>query len=531
MKTAFQCALPAMLIASFILLPFLNTAYTIDDPIYLREAQNVLTDPLHPQAFSMIWNFDTMLRASEILPGGVVVPYLLLPTVFAGAREWVAHLSQLVFLLIALVATARIALRLGFDRRQARWVALLTTLAPAVLGMAGTAMPDVPAMMFVALGIEQLLAWRDERHWGHAVMTSLWISLAVLTRAHTILILGPALILLLDGITRDEFRASLTHFQVRFVPLLLVPMLCFAIIKITADPFATGDNLAATLADASPKATLLRNAFSWMDHFILVLPLTLPWIIVRWRQIPRIPSVAAAAIIAAIAYRWSYALSPVAAAGAALSTAVLIDILFDAIRRRDRVQIALLLWLLLPLPVLIYLHLPSKYLVPAAPAVALLLVRVTSTAQPALRRFLAPAVAVAGAALGLCILLAVHDLADVQRRAAADLIPPAQREYARVWFNGHWGFQWYAEALSAYPVNLNSPPVPGDIVVVSFIDRPIAAERFQKKRVLQKVIYPNRFGRVMDFDARAGFFSDGWGYMPWLPGSGNANHYEVWQIE
>ncbi len=49
--------------------PFLHAPFTIDDPIYLREAQHVLEDPLHPQAFNMVWSTDLNLRASKILPG------------------------------------------------------------------------------------------------------------------------------------------------------------------------------------------------------------------------------------------------------------------------------------------------------------------------------------------------------------------------------------------------------------------------------------------------------------------------------
>jgi hypothetical protein len=35
----------------------------------------------------------------------------------------------------------------------------------------------------------------------------------------------------------------------------------------------------------------------------------------------------------------------------------------------------------------------------------------------------------------------------------------------------------------------------------------------------------------MDFEQRAGFFSSQFGYLPWLPGSAEANRFEVWEIE
>jgi len=107
-RTAVVCAWPAMALAGLLLVPFLNTPFTIDDPIYLREAQQVPVDPLHPQAFDLVWNLDVKRQASQILPGGIFVPYLLIPAAMSGCKEWVGHLTQLVFLLAALFGAATI---------------------------------------------------------------------------------------------------------------------------------------------------------------------------------------------------------------------------------------------------------------------------------------------------------------------------------------------------------------------------------------------------------------------------------------
>ena len=77
----------ALALAAVVLLPFLGKAYTIDDPVFLREAQNVLRDPLHPSAFRMVWASARNLRASEFLPGGPVAAYLLVPLALAGVKD------------------------------------------------------------------------------------------------------------------------------------------------------------------------------------------------------------------------------------------------------------------------------------------------------------------------------------------------------------------------------------------------------------------------------------------------------------
>lgn len=212
LRSALICALPAMLLAALLLLPFLNTPFTIDDPLYLREARHVLTDPLHPQAFNVVWSTDFNLRASQILPGGIAVPYLLIPTALAGCAEWVGHLTQLLLLLAALAVTSLAALRLGLGRRQARLAAILTATCPAVLPMAATVMPDIAALCFAILGMERIVAWRDQRRWHQALLATCWLTLAVLTRSHTIAILPAAFVLLLDGITGAEIRSSFRGF-------------------------------------------------------------------------------------------------------------------------------------------------------------------------------------------------------------------------------------------------------------------------------------------------------------------------------
>lgn len=524
--SALKCAYPAMVVAALLLLPFLNTPFTIDDPIFLREAQHVLTDPLHPQAIDMVWSADVTRRASDIQPGGIAAPYLLVPTILAGNAEWVGHLTQLLLFEIAIVAAALAALRLRMDARQAGFAALLVATCPAALGMAETVMPDIAGMLWSILGMERLLCWRDQRTWSAGLLAALWLTLAALTRPHTILILAAAFVLLLDGITRDELRGSFADFPTRFVPLLLVPIGYFAGSYALGDPDATGEGILATIG--FPGGLILHNGLAFATHWLVLMPLTLPWLVIRYKALPTKVLLLAAvgASVLAIRYGWL--------AFAAAATAVaLVDIAWDAIRRRDRVQLGLWLWLWLALPIVIYVHLPSKYLLPSLPAAAMLVVRRLPDEYAQAKRWLIPATAAAGAILGILILIGIRDLAQIQKRAVAELVVPHVRRGERVWFAGHWGFQWYAENAGAAPVTLEAPlPQHGEVIVVSYADFPRFAPRWTARRVIQSVTYPgNGVGRVMDAAGGAGFFSNPWGFLPWVWGKGGANRFEVWEVE
>ena len=151
------------------------------------------------------------------------------------------------------------------------------------------------------------------------------------------------------------------------------------------------------------------NGCAFLAHLLLVIPLTIPWLVLRARDLS--PKLLIIVFLAATAA--SLRLGWVAFAAGATG-AVLLDIVWDAITRRDRDQLALWLWLFLALPVVMYIHLPSKYLLPSVPAAVILVARRTPP------RWLSLSVASAGLVLGLLILLGTSDLAETQRRAVAN---------------------------------------------------------------------------------------------------------------
>ena len=96
----------------------LNKPFTIDDPLFLREAKHALVDPLHPADFEQVWNAGDRLKLSQYLLGGTLPAYVLVPVAALGGREWMAHLYQLLLLCGFLIASLSVA-RLGCYRRQA----------------------------------------------------------------------------------------------------------------------------------------------------------------------------------------------------------------------------------------------------------------------------------------------------------------------------------------------------------------------------------------------------------------------------
>lgn len=58
-RSVFLCSLLALILSAACLLPHPNKAFTIDDPWYLLQAQQIRKAPLHAMAMYICWAEDT----------------------------------------------------------------------------------------------------------------------------------------------------------------------------------------------------------------------------------------------------------------------------------------------------------------------------------------------------------------------------------------------------------------------------------------------------------------------------------------
>jgi hypothetical protein len=166
-------------------------------------------------------------------------------------------------------------------------------------------------------------------------------------------------------------------------------------------------------------------------------------------------------------------------------------------------------------------------LLPALPAAAILAAygidRLTS------RRSVLALATGAGATLGVLILRADARLAGSGRAAAAQLIRPRTQAGERVWFAGHWGYHWYAEAAGALPLSIDPPfPSRGDVIVSSSVDRPVGLLPRVPRTLIETWGSSEAAGQVMS--QHAGFYSDLWGLFPWWWEPPSGSGFQVWRV-
>lgn len=536
---AVLCSLPALILGACLLLPFRDKPFTIDDTLFLRQAEHALSDPLHPTAFEMVW-FVQLERLSSLMPSGPMMAYLLVPAVMRGGVEALGHLVVFALLGLGLLATVRLALRIGLSREQAVLAGLLLVTAPAVLGMAGTVMPDVPAMALGVIGMERLWAWRDERRLDQALCATVGLALAVLSRSHLALLLGAATIVCIGDQVFEwrrwlRFDVAVLRERIREAwPVGVALFLAWCAMRVCRDPVPATAGLGGAAWRFITLGKLHRHLLAYSLGWALAMPLVIPWLLVRrwrmrWSLFWQTAPVSVMLFTLGGEVRWMW-LTPLVVA----SVVVVVDVFESAWRERDTVQLICAAWLLLPLPVLVYNNFAPKYLVPSAPAVAFLVARLLGGLPRWWGRALGIGMACAGALYGVLILRADATFAGLERRAVDELIAPEIAHGRRVWIAGHWGFQWYAERAGARYLTDLEAARRGDLLVV---DRQADSEHtlrgipWYRRRLVHWISDDTPGGRIISRVAGAGFYSNGYGYFPWAWGTDDIDRFEVWVME
>ncbi|MEY2562386.1 MAG: hypothetical protein QOH88_579 [Verrucomicrobiota bacterium] len=169
----------------------------------------------------------------------------------------------------------------------------------------------------------------------------------------------------------------------------------------------------------------------------------------------------------------------------------------------------------------------ARSLLPMAPAVAILLLRRIEAVAPAakLSWLFAPA-----AFLSLLVAFADYELANSARTAAAQIREKFGGTLATtVWFQGHWGFQYYAEknSLRAYD-STRSQLQPGDLMVLPFNNTnliSIPKEKAERLTILELPVFP--WLATMSKPAGAGFYMDILGPLPFAFGAVPPEKYYI----
>jgi len=516
-----------ILVTVVTLAPFLTKPFNIDDPLFIWAANQIQSQPGNPYGFNVNWfSFSQPMWAATQNPP-LMSYYLALAAGIFGWDEIGLHFACLLPVVAAVLGTYRLA------KSFCRWplfAALATLFAPGFFLSSTTVMSDVSmlafwvwAIIFWTEGVTQNSFWKLP---AAATLTAL----AVLTKYN-----GICLIPLLAAYGWLEKRTI-----GRWAFFLIIPVAALCIhewwtLQLYGHPHFFASDQYAKSAQISHRISKLVSALNTLTFTGGCFAAALFCSPFLWRKRVLLLFTAGAALFVALAladgmlsknFAWLAGSNRVGAEIQILfwsvgGVCVLALAVADVWQKREPRSWLLALWVFgtFGFTALIYWMVNGRALLPMAPAVAILIARRLEQNRPALPAGINFSLT-ACAALSLLAARADFQLASTARNSAEQICAKYAASPGRVWFEGHWGFQYYMQSCGAWPLDFRSPvAAAGDILIIPSENSNLRLPEAKKATLLEVFNMPAYpWFATHNRAIGAGFYSSGWGPLPFAFG-------------
>jgi 4-amino-4-deoxy-L-arabinose transferase-like glycosyltransferase len=493
------------------LLPFAGKAIHIDDPLFVWAGRHMQTHGWDPYGFNVNWYGWTMPMHEVTKNPPLASGYIAVISSIFGESEFWLHLGFFAVAIAAILGTYALAQRFCAFPLQAA-LALLCT--PVFMISSTTLMCDVP---MVALWVWAVVFWMrglDNHRASLLILAGLLMGAAALTKYF-----GIALVpLLLAYSVARRGKSGWWWLPYLLIPLALVGTYEWATRALyghglfwEAFSYTQQNETRAPGAFWSKALTALSFTGGCGAVVLLCAPTIAPSRTWRWGIIGTITL--CFALWLGLGWQWSlFALA---------GSCVLALPILDLNRNKNADSLLLLLWVYGTLLFCILnWTINGRSILPMMPAVAILLLRSVEDMGGLPGRRLNFCLS-ATAALSLLVSFADYRLAESAPAAVGEIakkVEPLPK--GAIWFQGHWGFQYYAEAQGWRAFDSKKPEArPGDLIVLPFNNTNLAAlrpESVERVFTLELPVVP--WISTMSRAVGAGFYTDKLGPLPFALG-------------
>ncbi len=519
---------------------FVGKPFHLDDPMYLWAAKHILKHPLDFYGFTVNWNGTAQPMVETMMNPPLFSYYLAACGSLFGWSEVPIHLCMLLPAVAALVGTYVLAREIQAPPALA---AVLTAFSPGFFVSSTTVMCD---MLMVAAWIWAVALWIRGLRTGRQA----WSALAALLVAMSALskYFGVALLPLLAVYTIARERRLVPQLAWLVAPVAVLAGYEAWSIQLYGTGLLQGAAnypLALRAREGWPVWPKLLTLFAFTGGCFLNVALlaSRPW---AWKRMAAALGLAVAVFIVLLmegtigdfplksdgGFRWWIAAQVGALAILGLATVFLV--VRAVLEERDATSLLLSLWVLgtCAFSAGINWSINARSLLPMGPALGLLFSRRLGRLPPdagTARRWTRYWPVAAGAVVAFLVAAADYGLASASRDAAVELARELKPTANTVWFQGHWGFQYYAEENGLVPVDYERSVLrPGDLIVVPESNHnltPLPAEAIEVTGTRAWPSFPGL--ATMNHFVGAGFYSDKWGPLPYVLGPVVAEYYAV----
>jgi len=525
------------------LLPFIGKAFNIDDPLFLWAAKNIQSNPSNPYGFNVNWyGFD--MRMSEVTKNPPITSYYIAAIgPFFGWSEVALHLAFLLPAVGVVVGTYLIA---GNFCKRPFVAALCSLLTPVFLVSSTSVMSDTMMLAFWVFAVYFWISGVERNSTVRLLLSSVFIPLCALTKYFGITLIP---LLLLYSLVKERRLGTWALYLLISVAILAWYQWA------THALYGRGLLLdAASYATAAPSQfgkwsipkVLVGVAFTGGCVVVVFFFTRLLWstkailggaiaTVILTFLISSSKSIGAYSLPADSSTRWTIAieLSLFTICGISLLAVAVLDL----VHHKNADSIFLFAWIVGTFIFAAFVNWTTngRSILPMVPAAGILIVRRMKLGgklkkYASLKQLSAPLVG--AAILSLAVTWGDTATADSARRAARLINGRYSTKTINVWFQGHWGFQYYMELAGGRAIDVNkSRFAPNDIVVVPTNNTNLFAMPSEWSKFSSTIEVPSSgWITTMHTQLGAGFYADVWGPLPFAVGDVPPERYNIFHV-
>jgi hypothetical protein len=522
------------------LLPFVGKAFHIDDPLFIWCARHIQSDPFNFYGFNLNWIGREAPMAAVTQNPPLAAYYLALVGSLLGWSEIALHAGFLLPALALVLGTY--CLGRNFCS-QPLWAALATVAAPVFLLSSTSVMCDT---MMMAFWVWSVFFWMEGFKTGNPAklgVAALLIAACSLTKYFGISLIP--LLLTYSWLERRRIGRRLAWLCLPVLALAFYQWLTHRLygrgLLLNAVAYATQLRVGGEL----PSKLLAGLAFAGGGLVILLTAAPLLWdrkklaagvfmAVMVGLLVSTMDKVGAFPVIDAGKVKWLFVIQISLWVTAGTSLAFLVAA--DWLRQKTPASALLGLWVAgtFVFACAVNWTVSGRNILPMLPAVSLLLIRRLEARDffrewRSTRLLLGPL----GVSLLIALLVARADyrLAESARTAASFMTQKLGVTPNAIWFEGHWGFQYYMEKLGAKALDRHDLHLSSNEVIVvptrnSYLF-PLPEDQVEPRS--EHEFAASKWLAIMS--AGAGYYSDGWGPLPYVFCSAPAEQYVVFRVK
>ena len=527
-----QLALTLAVVAA--LCPFLAKSFNMDDPLFIWAAKQIQSHPGNPYGFEVNW-YGTAMPMWEVTQNPpLACYYLALAAKISGWSEIALHCTFLFPAIAVILGTHRLARHFCHRPLLAALIALFT---PVFLVSATTIMCDVLMLAFWTWAVVFWVEGTEDKSFWRLLGAACLVTMAALTKYF-----GVCLIPLLGSYSlaskdRKNWPACL---------YLLIPLAGLYVYRATTQSLYHYDLLSSAVGYAHfAKVThALHAQASFLTTLIFTggcLASAVFFAPLLWRGRTLATLVGSMACLAIILFTNGTILKYYAVffetifgklvdvqvlLWATCGISVLMLVVTDIHRRCDPRSLLLILWVFGSVSFTAFFNwtINGRSLLPLVPAVGILIARRLEQNTPAkqpLSRPAVPACLAASMIFAMIVAKADYHFANAIRQTALQTCAKYASARNTLWFQGHWGFQYYMEASGALALDLkHSILKPGDILAIPENNTALFPVNPDNATLRDKIIVPSpALLATWSGAVGAGFYAATPGPLPFAFGS------------